>query len=82
MTTEEAATERQAEGWFGPEGSRRFHYFTGDPLRSLCGKWMLWAHPESVGSEWGRALDFACNGDCVECDRRLAKREEAKASVV
>lgn len=74
----EYANQREPEGWFGPGGSRRFHYFDSD-LRALCGKWMLWKHPEDIGMEWGLAQDWNCDGDCAECKRRLAKREEAKA---
>ncbi len=66
-------TTRKEEGWFAPGGSKRFHYFAPD-LRSLCGKWMLWAHPEDAGTEWGYSQDGGANGDCAECARRLAKR--------
>ena len=72
-------TPSKDEGWFGPSGSRRFHYFDSD-LRSLCGKWTLWKHPEAVGLSWDIAQDFTTGGDCAECSRRLAKREEAKQS--
>ena len=73
-----ASTPRADEGWFGPDGSKRYHYFVGSDLRALCGKWMLWAHPEDAGYEWGEAQGFGVSGDCAECARRLAKRE-AKA---
>lgn len=69
--------DRPAEGWFGPGGSKRYHYF-GPDLRALCGKWMLWAHPQDAGMEWGMAQGWNVNGDCAECSRRLEKRE-AKA---
>lgn len=63
--------------WFGPGGSKRFHYFD-EELRSLCGKWMLWATPQKAGLEWGMAQDNA-DGDCAECTRRLARLRETPA---
>lgn len=65
--------ERVAEGWFGPSGSRKFHYF-GDDLRALCGKWMLWAHPQDVGMDWNMAQGFNCEGDCATCSKKLVAR--------
>lgn len=73
------AAQRQQEGWFGPGGSKRFHYFDSE-LRALCGKWMLWRHPEDAGMEWGDAQTYGINGDCAECARRLEKRK-AKSGV-
>ena len=67
---------REPEGWFGPAGSRRFHYF-GPDLRALCGKWMLWTHPANAGMEWGEAQDWNCNGDCAACTKKLAARAGA-----
>lgn len=77
--TDSAAQGRVEEGWFGPGGSRKYHYFVGSDLRSLCGKWMLWAHPEDAGMEWGDAQDLGMQGDCAACSRKLAARE-AKAN--
>ena len=68
--------ERAPEGWFGPQGSKRFHYFNAE-LRALCGKWMIWRHPADVGMDWNEGIGYLANGDCAECKRRLAKREEA-----
>lgn len=66
-------SDRASEGWFGPAGSKRFHFF-GSDLRALCGKWMLWRHPEDAGMEWGGSQDYGTNGDCVACSRKLADR--------
>lgn len=62
--------------WFGPQGSKRYHYF-GDDLRSLCGKWMLWKDPVSVGIDWGMAIGGGATGDCAECKRRVEKLASA-----
>lgn len=75
---ETTAAEPAAEGWFGPTGSRRFHYF-GDELRSLCGRWELWRSPQSVGLDWGTAVG-ECSGDCAACAKALVKRREAATS--
>jgi len=61
--------------WFGPGGSKRFHYF-GEDLRSLCGKWMLWAAPQDAGMEWGEAQGWNCKGDCADCARRVEKLKQ------
>lgn len=66
--------ERVAEGWFGPTGSRKYHYFDSD-LRSLCGKWMLWRHPEDVGLAWGDSQNFGMQGDCAACSRKAPADE-------
>lgn len=64
------------EGWYGPGGSKKFHFF-GEDLRSLCGKWMLWATPQAAGGDWGDSQNFSMQGDCVACVKALAKRTPA-----
>ena len=58
------------EGWTWVQGSKKWHYFRGK--HSLCGKWMIWIHPEE-GYEVG-GDDHSNN--CAACRKKIAKEKE------
>jgi hypothetical protein len=62
-------------GWYGPPNSRRFHYFTNEAGRSLCGKWLVFSwSADLIDVAYGPA-----NGDCAAC-KRLLEKAKADAS--
>lgn len=54
-------------GWGHPDGSKKWHFFSGG--RSLCGKWgwAMWAR-SPLSADDGES----CESDCIECRRRVA----------
>ena len=70
MSSPERPAAYPPDRWYGPGGSKKFHYFDND-LRALCGKWMLWRDPVAEGIGWG-VSEGACSGDCAGCTKKLA----------
>lgn len=66
------AAEPPVEGWYGPPGSRRWHWI-GTDGRSLCGKWFVLA--------WSSGLVNVSpgnpDGDCAACTAARVKAAAA-----
>jgi hypothetical protein len=57
------------EGWTYLLNSRKWHYFTDEENKSLCGKFMLLSLPElEQGND-------ESPDNCAACKRALAKRK-------
>lgn len=69
METE--TNEPKSEGWAYPTlQARKAHYFQGEGLRSLCGRYALVWGRERLQDDTGKVNDE----DCAACSRKLRAR--------
>ncbi len=60
----------QQEGWGWLGNATKWHWFIRSTRRSLCGRWMFLDARMELEAD-----GEASNKDCVECRRRLARKE-------